>query len=101
MHIVKASHLVPVAPVPIGRLEINHDPYASKIMVLNRKSGELVFATKPSGANTTHLLPLTYTTSAQLLVLMLDNTQVYNAAALDHVQAEIVDLYTLSAQSNT
>nr|KJZ07578.1 hypothetical protein TW77_14875 [Pseudoalteromonas rubra] len=99
MHKIAIRHLTPVTPVPIGKLKINHDPYASKIMVINRQTGELIFSTKPSGATTTRLLPLTFTTSSELLVLMLDNTKVYNAAIVDHVQAQVVDFLTHDSTS--
>lgn len=40
------------------------------------------------------IVPFDYTSSPKLVVLMMDDTNVYNAAAADKVTADVIDLVT-------
>ncbi|AZZ98747.1 hypothetical protein [Pseudoalteromonas sp. R3] len=98
MHRVNVRHITPTQPINVGMLRLNVDPYASRILLLDRDSNTLIASIVPDGPKIARFMPAAYTVEPRLLVLMLDDTKVYSAAVLDHVQAEVVDLVTLNAE---
>lgn len=57
--------------------------YASGLVALNVVAGIISV-----------VVPYVYTTAPKLIVLMMDDTNVYNAAAADKVTADVIDLVT-------
>lgn len=83
--------------VPVGLLEIDADPEAERVIVLDRitmlvvlqrfcRAGEILKA----------VLPDQYTNANQLAVVMLDDTGVFNAVVDDHVKLEKADARTVN-----
>ncbi|TMP27211.1 hypothetical protein CWB99_15960 [Pseudoalteromonas rubra] len=99
MHFVAVRHIPPTQPINVGLLQINIDPYASRLLILDRHTNKLIAALKPNGARVRRFMPAQYTIDPKLMVIMLDDTKVYNAAIVDHVQAQIVDLVTLDSSA--
>jgi hypothetical protein len=89
--------ILTLLPRPMGLITVDMDMAAERIMILNRKSGQMILHTirPPSGISKT-LVPVSYTTSNMLLVGVLDDGGVYEAKFIDGVMAELVDANTVN-----
>jgi hypothetical protein len=94
MHYPYIVHL-PSVPVLVSFLEINTDPAAERLQILNRLSGKLLVHRRTNSGNAQVFLPLYYSSSSTLMCVMLDDNGEFNAAIADNVQPIIIDLISL------
>lgn len=74
-----------------GKLSVDLDAASDRLLVLNRNTTEALCATKLSGNKMLDvLLPVQYGNSRDIIVLMLDDSDVYAAVAEDRLQLELV-----------
>ncbi|MGI2067839.1 hypothetical protein [Shewanella sp. MF08487] len=92
--------LIKVAPIairPLGLIAVDMDVNAERLMVLNRKTGEIFTNTlRPSTGIAKLLVPVIYTTSNELVVGILDDSREYDCKFVDGVKAELVDANTVN-----
>jgi len=91
MHYPNIVHLPP-APTLVSFLEINTDPAAERLQILNRLTGELIAHRRVNSGNTQVFLPLDYSSNSILMCVMLDDNGEFNAAIADNVQPMLIDL---------
>jgi hypothetical protein len=84
--------ILQLPPTLVSFLEINADPAAERLQILNRLNGELVAHRRVNSGNTQVFLPLDYSSSSTLMCVMLDDNSEFNAAIVDNVQPILVDL---------
>lgn len=87
---VKASK----APLIMAAMVINTLD-AERVLILNRNNGEKVALFKVINGNNLRILPLEYSASSDLAIIMFDDSGEFNAAVADNVQAIVVDIITL------
>ena len=86
-----------IIPRPMGLITVDMDIAAERIMVLDRKSGQMILHTiRPPSGVSKNLVPVSYTTSNNILVGILDDDDVYEAKFIDGVMAELVDANTVN-----
>jgi len=84
--------ILPLAPILVSFLEVNVDPAAERLQILNRFNGELIAHRGVNGGNAHVFLPLDYSLSNTLMCVMLDDNGEFNAAIADNVQPMLIDL---------
>jgi|VirMetMinimDraft_7_1064189.scaffolds.fasta_scaffold239288_2 hypothetical protein len=77
------------APFYISQLEVDIDPIASRILLIERSTGLQLRHTQP--IHNTFYLNILYSNSDNLIVMIIDDTRTYNAATLDGVTCNVVD----------
>lgn len=78
--------------VPVGLLEIDADPEAERVFVVDRLTMVVVLQSHCApGQILKAILPEEYTTANQLTVIMVDDTGVFNAVVEDQIKLEKVD----------
>lgn len=90
----KVMLIVPENPIEVGLLVIDVDTRASRLQIIERATGILVSHLRIDNAKMFKFVPLQYATAPDLIVIMLDDSNIFNAAIADNVQAQIVDLVT-------
>lgn len=81
-----------LAPVPRGKLALDLDAAADRLIVLDRDTAAPLYATKVFDNKSMELLlPAKYANSKTICVLMLDDSDVYAAVAEDRLQLELVN----------
>jgi hypothetical protein len=80
-----------ITAVTRGRLSLDLDPAADRLIVLDRASADIFYLGK-IGLNKqlNLLLPSDFANNQNICVIMMDDNNVYNAAAADRVQLELV-----------
>lgn len=79
------------APIPRGLLKLDLDQAAERLIVIDRNAAETLFLTKIGQNKTINLmLPAAYANNPSICVIMMDDNNVYNAAAADRIQLELV-----------
>ncbi|AUR84132.1 hypothetical protein NVP1049O_23 [Vibrio phage 1.049.O._10N.286.54.B5] len=85
-------NLNPIPNYNLGLLRVDVDPAAEFIMVYNRRDFSLLGAKSNVESNNLRFkIPVEFTTTNNLLVVMLDMDLTYNAVVLDGVKAELID----------
>tara|TARA_Y100000034_G_scaffold134988_1_gene205164 strand:- start:2096 stop:2410 length:315 start_codon:yes stop_codon:yes gene_type:complete len=84
----------PTTPINLALLVIEVDTRASRIQVLDRGTGQLQAHLPIYSPKLFKFLPIEYASRPNLMVIMIDDTNVFNAAIADNVQAQIIDLVT-------
>lgn len=74
-----------------GMLEVDVDPLAERLVVIDRNTLERFVHASVSGGVYKYILPFVYTTSNDLMVLIFDDGGVYSAATVDGVQLQVID----------
>lgn len=83
--------------VPVGLLEVDPDPQAERLFVIDRLSMLVVHHQHcRTGKLLKFILPDRYTTTDQLTVLLVDDSGVFNAAVEDRIRLEKVDARTVN-----
>jgi hypothetical protein len=77
----------------MGKLELDIDPLAERHAVIDRSNGD-VFYIGNNDVNV-HYVDFKYTITSNLIVIILDDTREFNAAAIDGVTCEPVNLATV------
>jgi hypothetical protein len=77
------------APFYISQLEIDIDPLASRVLIVDRPTGEPLRNTQP--INNVFYLNVMYSNSDDLIVTIMDDSRTYNAAIIDGVRCAVVD----------
>jgi hypothetical protein len=86
-----------LVPRPAGLITVDMDIAAERIMIMDRKSGQLINHTlRPQSGVCKMLVQVSYTTSNDIIVGMLDDGNVYEAKFKDGVMAELVDANTVN-----
>jgi hypothetical protein len=75
---------------PYGLLSVDPDADADVLFVFDRLSLGTIYFTKLLGGIVNIRVPINYSTSNDLTVLIMDSDGDFNAAVLDGVKAEIV-----------
>lgn len=75
----------------VGLLEVDSDPLAERIVVLDRLSLTSLVNSKLDGGIFKVILPFEYTTKNNLLVGILDSDMEFNATFLDGVRLQVID----------
>lgn len=81
------------APLLFSALTVNTED-AERLLIINKLSGEKVAHFSIKNGNNVRILPLSYSVSPILAVVMFDDDGQYNAAIQDNVQAMLIDLFT-------
>jgi hypothetical protein len=80
------------SPIPRGRLKLDLDQAAERLIVIDRVNAETLFLTTIGDNKTFNLmLPVAYANNKNICVLMLDDSDVYAAVAEDRLQLELVN----------
>jgi len=80
-----------IEPIMFSLIEVNADPESERLMIIDRKSGSLVANIKASSKSICWL-PVDASTSSKFMVIILDDNEIYNAAIVDNVIPELVDI---------
>jgi hypothetical protein len=80
----------PDTKAPYGLLSVDPDAAADVLFVFDRLSLGTVYFTKLLGGIVNIRVPINYSTSNDLTILIMDRDGEFNAAVLDGVKAEIV-----------
>ena len=72
---------------------------AERVLILNRFSGERIAHFRVSDGDNLRVLPIRYSISPSLAVVMFDDNDEFNAAIADNVQPIIVDLISLDTNN--
>ncbi|AHK11755.1 hypothetical protein S144_41 [Shewanella sp. phage 1/44] len=75
-----------------AKLEVDADPLAERILVIDRDDSIVINVMFKSGFV---VLPLIYSTTKLLTILMIDNDKQYNGAVVDGVSCELVNATAL------
>ena len=92
----------PSEPVNVGLVELDFDSKAERYGIVDRLSMALVYSGKVPATNPAKtIVPLKYTTSNDLLVMIFDDagSPSYNMVGNDKVQAQLVDARTVTTNS--
>ncbi|MEM6190517.1 hypothetical protein [Shewanella scandinavica] len=88
--------ITPFSVRAIGMLTIDVDSNAERFMIMDRVTGAMILHTKPPLSKTVKtLVSLSYTTSNNIIVGILDDAKVYDCKFIDGIQAELVDANTV------
>lgn len=80
-----------VPPVPRGKLSLDLDAASDRLLVLDRTTATPLLLTKVFSDKTLDiLLPASYATTNNIVVVLMDDNNVFNAVAADRVQLELV-----------
>jgi hypothetical protein len=88
-------HALPNNSISInrGKLDVDCDPEAELLTVIDRKSLSVIKNQLLMGNSTVSMmLPASYVTGDTVVLMILDNDGEYNASVLDGVTAELVNL---------
>lgn len=79
------------SPIPRGLLRLDLDLSADRFIVIDRLASKVVYAANISDTRAFNLLlPAEYTIDKNICVIMMDDNNIYNAAAADRIQLELV-----------
>lgn len=78
--------------IPAAKLEIDLDPDAERLIILDRESAQRLYFCKINELTKVITLPLKYALNPLLTCIILDNNLAYTGAILDGVRAEVTDL---------
>lgn len=82
-----------------GKLVVDFDPAAEQIMVIDRRTAEVLFfgiiAFHKVGDTITFTVPEFFASTTNLIVVILDQQTVYDLAGADKVQADLVNMADL------
>lgn len=85
-------HIYVADVVPVGLLEVDADPDAERVFVVDRLSMVVILHQHCLvGEMLKAILPDQYTNANQLTVVMVDDTGVFNAVVEDQIKLEKVD----------
>lgn len=91
MHKPTFIHLS-IQPIPMSFLEIDCDVNAERLQVFDRKTGDILSHKRVINGYFKCILNVSYSLENNLICLMLDDSQKYNAAVVDNVKAMTIDL---------
>lgn len=80
-------------PVHTGLLQMQLDPKAERVLAIDRVTLEPVFKLR-AATNINKLVDYKYTIDANLMILLIDDTNEYDAECADFVKAEAIELTT-------
>lgn len=81
----------------VSLLEVDIDTLAERLIVSNRNTGKLLWhAIKPQSGLFKLIQPVGYSTSSDVMVVMLDDDRTYNAVIADGVKLQLVDANTVN-----
>jgi len=87
--------LITSAPLLVSHVEIDCDPAAERLQVFDRVTGALIkHLPVVLNKNISFLTATKYSDSQVLMCVLLDDSQEFNAAIQDNVQATLVDLFS-------
>ncbi|WP_137225797.1 hypothetical protein [Shewanella sp. MEBiC00475] len=75
-----------------SKLEVDADPLAERILIIDRSDSIVINVMFRSGFT---ILPIAYSTTKLLTLLMIDNDKQYNGAVVDGVSCELVNATAL------
>tara|TARA_R110002050_G_scaffold208124_1_gene344144 strand:+ start:1677 stop:1982 length:306 start_codon:yes stop_codon:yes gene_type:complete len=75
-----------------SKLGVDADPLAERILIIDRADSIVINVMFKSGVV---VLPLVYSTTKLLTILMIDNDKQYNGAVVDGVSCELVNATAL------
>jgi hypothetical protein len=76
----------------VSRLQVDVDPLADRLLVLNNTSFVVLYVCKISfGGVVNIILPAIYGTTGELSVIIFDHNQEYNAVIVDGIKPELID----------
>lgn len=82
-------------PRHVGLVTLDVDAQSSRFCFVDRQTLNPVYMSNDKG-HVARIVPIEYSATPSLMVLMLDDTGQYNAVCNDAVQAEFVDANTLA-----
>ncbi|MCF2829769.1 hypothetical protein DS891_23965 [Pseudoalteromonas sp. JC28] len=97
MQLIQLKTFERTAALDVGLLRVDYDASATRMLLLNRNTGEQILHARP---RTNVFLPSHYAADHNIAVVIFDDTETYNAAIVDYVQAEIVNLVALPETLN-
>lgn len=79
--------------VTLAFIKIETDVNSERLQILDRTSGELIWHQRTDGGETVkRILPAKYIDQPNLLCVLFDDNAVYNAAVIDGVTPQTVDV---------
>lgn len=93
------QQITPTNQFYAGQIVVDFDPAAERIMVMDRRTGDLLFlgviALHKVGTTISFTVPEFYASTTNLIVIILDEQTVYDLAGADKVQADLVNMVDL------
>ncbi|MFK3859283.1 MULTISPECIES: hypothetical protein [Pseudoalteromonas] len=80
--------------LPLSFIDIDCDPSAERIIIVNRKNFELIAHKRIEQSRFTAILKFEYSISNDLMCIMLDDNNEFSAAIADNVQPMLINLIT-------
>ena len=72
-------------------LEVDTDINATRVVIMDRYSAKIIANDLLVGGVFKAIIPLEYSTSNNLIVMIIDDDMTYNCEAIDGVTAEVID----------
>ncbi|MDR8523483.1 hypothetical protein [Shewanella fidelis] len=79
-----------MSPRAVGKLELDVDPLAERMMIMNRVTAAVYYMGKTDIK--VRYVPQSLAVDANLMVIILDDDREYTAAIADGVKAEMIDI---------
>jgi hypothetical protein len=84
-------------PIYVSLLSLDMDTNAERFLVINRVTLNIEFSAlvSPTGI-AKKIMPVGFSSSSDLIIMILDDDLTYNAAVVDGVKLELVDIKTVN-----
>ncbi|GAA61813.1 hypothetical protein P20652_3702 [Pseudoalteromonas sp. BSi20652] len=93
MHRFSLKYL-PLKPIATGFIDVDCDPAAERLMVINRKTGALISHKKIIAGRFSSFIAKEYLFLNDLMCVMFDDNGNFNAAVTDNVEPLNINLVT-------